>query len=101
MRHEKQNVFDDYIAVAEELVKQGFTKPEKLAALGGSNGGLLVGAAITQRPDLFRVALCGVPLLDMVRYHLFGSGRRGSRSTARPTTRTTSRRSMPTLRITM
>jgi prolyl oligopeptidase len=75
MRHLKQHVFDDYFAVAEELVKQGFTKPEKLAALGGSNGGLLVGAAITQRPDLFRVALCGVPLLDMVRYHLFGSGK--------------------------
>src|SRR5258707_3891973 len=74
MRHEKQNVFDDYVAVAEELVRQGFTKPEKLAALGGSNGGLLVGAAITQRPDLFRVALCAVPLLDMVRYHRFGSG---------------------------
>jgi prolyl oligopeptidase len=75
MRHEKQHVFDDYFAVAEDLVKQGFTKPEKLAALGGSNGGLLVGAAITQRPDLFRVALCGVPLLDMVRYHLYGSGK--------------------------
>ena len=75
MRHEKQHVFDDYIAVAEELVKQGFTKPEKLAALGGSNGGLLVGAAITERPDLFRVALCAVPLLDMVRYHLYGSGK--------------------------
>jgi prolyl oligopeptidase len=75
MLHEKQHVFDDYVAVAEELVKQGFTRPEKLAALGGSNGGLLVGAAITQRPDLFRVALCGVPLLDMVRYHLYGSGK--------------------------
>jgi len=75
MRHAKQHVFDDYFAVAEELVKQGFTRPDKLAALGGSNGGLLVGAAITQRPDLFRVALCGVPLLDMVRYHLFGSGK--------------------------
>jgi prolyl oligopeptidase len=75
MRREKQNVFDDYVAVAEELVKQGFTRPEKLAALGGSNGGLLVGAALTQRPDLFRVVLCGVPLLDMVRYHLFGSGK--------------------------
>jgi prolyl oligopeptidase len=75
MRREKQHVFDDYFAVAEELVKQGFTRPEKLAALGGSNGGLLVGAAITQRPDLFRVALCAVPLLDMVRYHLFGSGK--------------------------
>jgi prolyl oligopeptidase len=75
MRHEKQNVFDDYFAVAEELVRQGITSPGKLVALGASNGGLLVGAAITQRPDLFRVALCGVPLLDMVRYHLFGSGR--------------------------
>jgi len=75
MRHEKQHVFDDYFAVVEELIKQGFTKPAKLAALGGSNGGLLVGAAITQRPDLFRVALCGVPLLDMVRYHEFGSGK--------------------------
>jgi prolyl oligopeptidase len=75
MRHEKQNVFDDYVAVAEELVRQGITSPGKLVALGASNGGLLVGAAVTQRPDLFRVALCGVPLLDMVRYHLFGSGK--------------------------
>jgi prolyl oligopeptidase len=75
MGREKQNVFDDYFAVAEELVKEGFTSPGKLAALGASNGGLLVGAALTQRPDLFRVALCGVPLLDMVRYHLFGSGK--------------------------
>jgi prolyl oligopeptidase len=75
MRHEKQNVFDDYFAVAEELVREKFTSTSKLAALGGSNGGLLVGAAITQRPDLFRVALCAVPLLDMVRYHLFGSGK--------------------------
>ena len=75
MRHEKQHVFDDYFAVAEELVRQGFTKPAKLAAMGGSNGGLLVGAAVTQRPDLFGVGLCGVPLLDMVRYHLFGSGK--------------------------
>ncbi|HXN34259.1 MAG TPA: prolyl oligopeptidase family serine peptidase [Polyangiaceae bacterium] len=75
MRREKQHVFDDFFAIAEELIHQGFTSPGKLAALGGSNGGLLVGAAITQRPDLFRVALCGVPLLDMVRYHLFGSGK--------------------------
>ena len=75
MGHAKQNVFDDYFAVAEELIRQGFTKPEKLAALGASNGGLLVGAAITQRPDLFRVALCGVPLLDMLRYQFFGSGK--------------------------
>ncbi len=75
MLHEKQNVFDDYFAVAEELIRQGFTKPARLAALGGSNGGLLVGAAITQRPDLFRVALCSVPLLDMIRYQGFGSGK--------------------------
>jgi prolyl oligopeptidase len=75
MRREKQNVFDDYFAVAEELFRQRFTRPAKLAALGGSNGGLLVGAAVTQRPDLFRVALCSVPLLDMLRYHQFGSGK--------------------------
>ncbi|MDP8999654.1 MAG: prolyl oligopeptidase family serine peptidase [Myxococcota bacterium] len=75
MRREKQHVFDDFIAVAEELVRQRFTAPSKLAAMGGSNGGLLVGAAIVQRPDLFGVALCGVPLLDMLRYQLFGSGK--------------------------
>ncbi len=75
MRHEKQNVFDDYFAVAEELIHQGLTRPEKLVAMGGSNGGLLVGAAITQRPELFRAALCEVPLLDMTRFHLFGSGK--------------------------
>jgi prolyl oligopeptidase len=75
MRREKQHVFDDYAAVAAELTAKGYTRADKLAAMGSSNGGLLVGAAITQRPDLFRVALCGVPLLDMVRYHLFGSGK--------------------------
>jgi prolyl oligopeptidase len=75
MLHNKQNVFDDFFAVGDELVRLGVTNAGKLAALGGSNGGLLVGAAITQRPDLFRVALCAVPLLDMVRYHLFGSGK--------------------------
>jgi prolyl oligopeptidase len=71
----KQNVFDDFIAAAETLVREGYTQSDKLAIYGGSNGGLLVGAAVTQRPDLFAVALCGVPLLDMVRYHLFGSGK--------------------------
>jgi prolyl oligopeptidase len=75
MRHEKQKVFDDFIAIAEELVKKGYTSPDRLVIQGGSNGGLLVGAAMVQRPDLFRVVLCGVPLLDMVRYHLFGSGK--------------------------
>jgi prolyl oligopeptidase len=75
MRHDKQNVFDDFVAVAEELIKQGFTRPSRLGILGGSNGGLLVGAALTQRPELFTVALCSVPLLDMVRFHLYGSGK--------------------------
>jgi prolyl oligopeptidase len=75
MLHEKQHVFDDYVAVAEEVVRQGFTRPSKLVSFGRSNGGLLVGAAITQRPDLFAVGLCGVPLLDMVRYTLYGSGK--------------------------
>jgi prolyl oligopeptidase len=72
---EKQNVFDDFVAAAEYLVKEGYTRPDRLAIAGGSNGGLLVGAAVTQRPDLFSAALCAVPLLDMVRYHLFGSGK--------------------------
>lgn len=75
MKTKKQNVFDDFVAVAAELVKEGYTRPESLVIQGGSNGGLLVGAALTQRPDLFRVALCEVPLLDMVRFHKFGSGK--------------------------
>ncbi len=71
----KQNVFDDFIAAAEYLEKEKWTSPARLVLRGGSNGGLLMGALITQRPDLFRVSLCAVPLLDMVRYHLFGSGK--------------------------
>jgi prolyl oligopeptidase len=71
----KQNVFDDFIGAGEQLVKSGYTRPDRLAILGGSNGGLLVGAAMTQRPDLFRAVICEVPLLDMVRYHLFGLGK--------------------------
>jgi prolyl oligopeptidase len=67
----KQATFDDLFAVAEWLVAEKYTVPAKLAVQGGSNGGLLVGAAITQRPDLFGAALCQVPLLDMVRYHKF------------------------------
>lgn len=67
----KQNTFDDFIAVAEHLVATGHAAPQRLAIEGGSNGGLLVGAALTQRPALFRAAVCQVPLLDMLRYHLF------------------------------
>ena len=71
----KQNVFDDFAAAAAYLEKESWTSSERLVLRGGSNGGLLVGAMITQHPELFRVALCAVPLLDMVRYHLFGSGK--------------------------
>lgn len=67
----KQNVFDDFICAAEWLIENDYTNPEKLAISGGSNGGLLVGAAMVQRPDLFKVIYCQSPLLDMVRYHLF------------------------------
>jgi prolyl oligopeptidase len=75
MLDKKQNVFDDFIAAAEWLVAEKITSPDKLAIAGGSNGGLLVGAAMVQRPELFRAVVCSVPLLDMVRYHLFGSGK--------------------------
>jgi len=75
MLDKKQNVFDDFIAAGEYLIKEGWTTSERLAIRGGSNGGLLVGAVMTQRPDLFKAVICAVPLLDMVRYHLFGSGR--------------------------
>jgi prolyl oligopeptidase len=71
MLEKKQNVFDDFIAAAEWLVDNHYTQPAKLAILGGSNGGLLVGAALTQRPDLFRAVLCTYPLLDMLRYQNF------------------------------
>jgi prolyl oligopeptidase len=67
----KQNVFDDFIAAGEWLIKNRYTNPDKLAIEGGSNGGLLVGAAMTQRPELFRAVVCSYPLLDMVRYHQF------------------------------
>lgn len=70
-RGNKQNVFDDFLAAAEWLIANGYTRPERLALYGGSNGGLLVGAALTQRPDLFRAVVCAVPLLDMLRYHHF------------------------------
>ena len=75
MRDKKQNVFDDFIAAAEWLIEQGYTSPEHLGISGGSNGGLLVGAALTQRPDLFASVVCSAPLLDMVRYEQFLIGR--------------------------
>lgn len=71
MLHNKQNVFDDFVAAAEYLIKEGYTNPTRLAIKGGSNGGLLVGAVATQRPDLFQAVICSVPLLDMIRYHKF------------------------------
>lgn len=70
----KQNVFDDFHAAAERLVADGWTTPSMLVASGGSNGGLLVGVALTQRPDLFAGIVCSAPLLDMVRYEKFGLG---------------------------
>ncbi len=71
----KQNVFDDCIAVAEWLCKEGYTKPAKLAVQGGSNGGLLVGAVMTQRPDLFGACLPAVGVMDMLRFQKFTAGR--------------------------
>ena len=74
-RAHKQNVFDDFHAAAQALVDAGDTTPDRLAILGGSNGGLLVGAALTQRPELYRAVVCSAPLLDMVRYERFSLGR--------------------------
>jgi prolyl oligopeptidase len=70
-RRNRQNAFDDFIAAAEWLIKNGFTNAKKLAIFGGSNSGLLVGTAMTQRPDLFRAVLCIAPILDMLRYDQF------------------------------
>ena len=70
-RRNRQLAFDDFLAAAQWLIETGRTEPCRLAIFGGSNSGLLVGAAMTQRPDLFRAVVCMVPMLDMLRYHLF------------------------------
>ncbi|SDM11882.1 prolyl oligopeptidase [Nonomuraea maritima] len=70
----KQNVFDDFHSAAEHLIATGITTPQQLGISGGSNGGLLVGAALTQRPDLYAAVVCSAPLLDMIRYEKFGLG---------------------------
>ncbi|HEX4952968.1 MAG TPA: prolyl oligopeptidase family serine peptidase [Thermoanaerobaculia bacterium] len=71
MQEKKQTTFDDFAAAAEWLIRERYTRPERLAVSGGSNGGLLVGALLTQRPDLVGAVVCSYPLLDMVRYHRF------------------------------
>ncbi|QFT78387.1 prolyl oligopeptidase family protein [Erythrobacter sp. THAF29] len=74
IRENKQRTWDDFIAVAEDLVDRGFTSPQHLGIQGGSQGGLLVGTAFTQRPDLFGAAIVAIPLFDMLRYHEIGRG---------------------------
>jgi prolyl oligopeptidase len=74
MLEKKQNVFDDFESAAEWLIAKGYTNPKKLAIEGGSNGGILVGAALTQKPELFQAVVCAYPVLDMLRYQIFEDG---------------------------
>jgi prolyl oligopeptidase len=74
LKENRQRAFDDFIAVAEDLIRRKITSPRRLAIMGGSNGGLLMGAMLTQRPDLFRAIVCQVPLLDMLRFHKLLAG---------------------------
>jgi len=74
LKEHRQRAFDDFIAVAEDLIARGITRARRLGIMGGSNGGLLVGAVLTQRPELFNAVVCQVPLLDMRRYHLLLAG---------------------------
>ena len=74
LKQHRQRAYDDFIAVAEDLIARGVTSPQKLGIIGGSNGGLLVGVMLTQRPDLFGAIVCKVPLLDMKRYHKLLAG---------------------------
>jgi len=74
LKQHRQRAFDDFIAVAQDLIQRKVTSPRHLGIMGGSNGGLLVGAAMTQRPDLFNAVVCQVPLLDMRRYHKLLAG---------------------------
>jgi prolyl oligopeptidase len=74
LKEHRQRAFDDFIAVAEDLIRRGITSPRRLGIMGGSNGGLLMGAMLTQRPELFRAVVIQVPLLDMLRYHKLLAG---------------------------
>jgi len=74
MLHAKQNGFDDFFAATEYLVREGYTKQDRIVAYGASNGGLLMGAAIVQRPDLYRAVICEVPVLDMLRFDKSSAG---------------------------
>jgi prolyl oligopeptidase len=75
MLEHKQTTIDDLVAAAEYLVHDGWTSPAHLAISGGSNGGLMAAAVVTQRPELVKAAVCAVPLADMLRYHKFGAGK--------------------------